>query len=308
MSDIRKDSVTFYTVGIGEDGQRIDNFLVRLLKGVPKSRIYRMLRSGEVRINKGRVGPESRLKVGDYIRIPPVSMVQKDEAWVPAARFPVVFEDAALLIINKPASVAVHGGSGVAFGVIEQLRQAYADYPFLELVHRLDRETSGLLMLAKKRSALVRLHAMLRENNINKRYLALAIGQWQTENHIVKLPLHKYHTAEGERRVCVAEYGLPSHTVFSVKTRYRDFSLVEAQPKTGRTHQIRVHMAARACPIAGDEKYGDFVLNQQLLKQGLKRMFLHAAQLSFSHPLTAEKLEVNAPIPSELQRFLCTLV
>jgi 23S rRNA pseudouridine955/2504/2580 synthase len=307
MTDIRKDSVTFYSVDENEAGQRIDNFLVGLLKGVPKSHIYRILRSGEVRVNKGRAEASRRLAIGDIIRIPPVRMAERGESTVPGATFPVIYEDDAMLVINKPAGVAVHGGSGVSFGVIEQLRRGHPEYRYLELVHRLDRETSGLLMLAKKRSALVKLHDMMRDNVPDKRYLALGIGQWDPRVRNVKLPLYKFHTPEGERRVCVDEEGQSAHTIFTVQQHYADFTLVEARLKTGRTHQIRVHMVASGCPIAGDEKYGDFALNRELGKRGLKRMFLHAWHLCLPHPLTGAPLDLVAPLPPELQRFLDTL-
>lgn len=311
MTDIRKDSVTYYTVDEEDAGQRIDNFLVRQLKGVPKSHIYRILRSGEVRINKGRVDASARLNNGDIIRIPPVRTATREETAaraVPPATFPVIYEDEALLVINKPAGVAVHGGSGVSFGVIEQLRKAHPEWRYLELVHRLDRETSGLLMLAKKRSALVKLHALIRDNVPDKRYLALGLGHWPEHQRHVKLPLYKFSTPEGERRVCVREDGISAHTIFRVVNAYSDFTLMEAQLKTGRTHQIRVHMQASGHPIAGDEKYGDFPFNKELARHGLKRMFLHAYKLSLPHPLIADKkLELEAPLPPELNAFLESL-
>ncbi|KMN36220.1 MULTISPECIES: RluA family pseudouridine synthase [Chromobacterium] len=309
MTDIRKDSVSFVQVDDSDAGQRIDNYLVRLLKGVPKSHIYRILRSGEVRVNKGRIDAAYRVQAGDELRIPPIRVAERAEKNVPAATFPVVYEDNALLVIDKPAGVAVHGGSGVSFGVIEQLRQAHPDWRYLELVHRLDRETSGLLMLAKKRSALTKLHDMMRANVPDKRYLALGIGQWPDDARQVKLPLFKFHTADGERRVRVsdAENGQYAHTNFAIKERFAEFTLVEAHLRTGRTHQIRVHMQANGCAIAGDEKYGDFALNKELAKRGLKRMFLHARSLSLPHPLTGEPLKLEAPLPAELERFLKSL-
>lgn len=304
MSDIRKDSVSFVTVSEDEAGQRIDNYLARLLKGVPKSHIYRILRSGEVRVNKGRADASRRLAAGDTVRLPPVRIAARDETVVPGATFPVVYEDDAMLVIDKPAGVAVHGGSGVSFGVIEQLRRGHPEYRFLELAHRLDRETSGLLMLAKKRSALTRLHDMMRDSVPDKRYLALGVGRWDERTRHVRLPLFKYTTADGERRVRVQEDGKSAHTVFAIERQFAEFTLVEARLKTGRTHQIRVHMAASGHPIAGDEKYGDFGLNRLLAKHGLKRMFLHARSLVLPHPLTGETLTLAAPLPPELQRFL----
>lgn len=307
MIDIRKDSVTFLSIDETDSGQRIDNYLVRVLKGVPKSHIYRILRSGEVRVNKGRIDASYRLNIGDELRIPPIRIAERQEQIIPAGVFPVVYEDNAMLVIDKPAGVAVHGGSGVSFGVIEQLRKAHPDWRYLELVHRLDRETSGLLMLAKKRSALVKLHDMIRENVPEKKYLALGLGAWPKQTKHVKLPLFKYHTAEGERRVKVADNGQSAHTIFTVQESFADFTLMEAHLKTGRTHQIRVHMQASGCPIAGDEKYGDFASNKELARRGLKRMFLHARSLTLPHPVTGEKLLLEAPLPAELERFLETL-
>ena len=314
MPDIRKDSVTRVTITDAEQDQRIDNYLLRVLKGVPKSHVYRILRSGEVRVNKGRIDASYRLQLGDEVRIPPVRIAAPDAPRaVPALEFPIVYEDDALLVINKPAGVAVHGGSGVSFGVIEQLRAARPEARFLELVHRLDRETSGLLLIAKKRPALVKLHAMMRDNhNLDKRYLALGCGDWAHNRHDVKLPLLKYTLPDGERRVRAAATeaeGQYAHTRFRVLSRHDNsaFVLVEAQLKTGRTHQIRVHMAANGATIAGDDKSGGHTANRELLKRGLKRMFLHAWQLKLSHPLTDAPLVLQAPLPPDLQRFLDTL-
>ncbi|MGA8146242.1 MAG: 23S rRNA pseudouridine(955/2504/2580) synthase RluC [Gallionellaceae bacterium] len=306
MKDLSKESVTIVEIGDEGGGQRIDNFLSRHLKGVPKSHIYRILRSGEVRVNKRRVDQTCRLQPGDLVRIPPVRVAERDMAtqYIPAAEFPILFEDDALLAIDKPAGVAVHGGSGVSFGVIEQLRRARPQAKFLELVHRLDRETSGILLLAKKRSALVALHEQMREGQTDKRYLTLVLGQWQNAKQHVKLPLHKFTTAGGERRVMVREDGQPSHTVFALQRAWADYSLLEAQLKTGRTHQIRVHLATLGFPVAGDDKYGDFARNRELMKRGLKRMFLHAHAMGFNHPLSGEPLLILAPLPKELQGFL----
>ncbi|WP_347554724.1 RluA family pseudouridine synthase [Robbsia sp. KACC 23696] len=321
-------------------GQRIDNFLLRVCKGVPKSHVYRILRSGEVRVNKGRIDATYRLVSGDTVRVPPIRTAtngtEEDgaaparSAYVPAADFPILFEDPHLLVIDKPAGVAVHGGSGVSHGVIEQLRAARPDARFLELVHRLDRETSGILMLAKKRAALTHLHAQLRENQTDKRYLACVRapeGGWRDAKRVVKAALHKYVNAEGERRVTVNPEGQAAHTVFTLIERFRTadgqgagrpvagapdgFALVEAQLKTGRTHQIRVHLAHLDAPIAGDDKYGDFALNKALGRAnadpGLKRMFLHAAKLRITHPATGEPLQFEAALPAECQRFLVQL-
>jgi len=302
----------FVTISEEEAGQRIDNYLLRVCKGVPKSHIYRILRSGEVRVNKGRIDQLYRLAQGDIVRIPPVRVAEKSQAAVPGAEFPILFEDAHLLIIDKPAGVAVHGGSGVSFGVIEQLRAARPDAKFLELVHRLDRETSGLLLLAKKRSALTNLHEQMRDGVTDKRYLTMVYGDWKNARQHVKLPLHKFTTADGERRVCVQAGGMESHTVFSLLRKFPKFALLEAELKTGRTHQIRVHLASSGFPIAGDDKYGDFALNRVLLKAddsrgALKRMFLHAHQITFTHPETGKDVTINAPLPAECERFLVSL-
>jgi len=247
--------------------------------------------------------------------VPPIRTAQSGAdagaAPVPAAQFPTLYEDEALLVIDKPAGVAVHGGSGVAFGVIEQLRAARPDGRFLELVHRLDRETSGILMLAKKRAALVGLHEQIRENSIDKRYYACVHGDWANDwgrRRAVKEPLHKYLTPEGERRVRVQPDGLSSHTVFNLVERWSGYALLEAELKTGRTHQIRVHLAHLGLPIVGDAKYGDFALNKALARQGanpgIKRMFLHAHRLKIKHPITGETLQFEAPLPAECRRFV----
>ncbi|WBS05865.1 23S rRNA pseudouridine(955/2504/2580) synthase RluC [Pseudoduganella sp. SL102] len=299
----------FVTIGEEEAGQRIDNYLLRICKGVPKSHVYRILRSGEVRVNKGRIDQLYRLVAGDVVRIPPVRIAEKPDNAAPAAEFPVIYEDAHLLVIDKPAGVAVHGGSGVSFGVIEQLRASRPDAKFLELVHRLDRETSGLLLLAKKRSALTSLHEQMRDGETDKRYLALATGDWKNKRQHVKAPLHKYTTGDGERRVAVMETGMPSHTVFSLLRKYREFALLEAELKTGRTHQIRVHLQSTGFPIAGDDKYGDFALNKALQKRTvpLKRMFLHAHQITFRHPESGKIMTLNAPLAPECEKFLVSL-
>ncbi len=311
MKDLSKDSVTWLEVGDEAEGQRIDNFLLHIAKGVPKSHIYRILRSGEVRVNKGRIEVEYRLKVGDVLRIPPIRVAKMpDQTLVPAREFDIVYEDEALIIVNKPAGVAVHGGSGVSFGVIEQLRRARPQAKLLELAHRLDRETSGLLIVAKKRLALTRLHDQFREGVIAKRYLALVKGVWRNELQHVRLPLLKYLTAEGERRVSVDPAGKVSHSIVRLQTQWKkewekeNFSLVEVELKTGRTHQIRVHLAHLGFPIAGDDKYGDFSLNRTLQKTGLKRMFLHAARLDLPHPLSGDPLALTLPLPAELQSFV----
>ena len=308
MKDLSKDSVTWLEVGEESEGQRIDNFLLRIAKGVPKSHIYRVLRSGEVRVNKGRVQAEYRVKPGDRVRVPPMRTAERStQAAVPAREFEIAFEDEALIVVDKPSGTAVHGGSGVSFGVIEQLRRARPQAKFLELAHRLDRETSGLLVVAKKRLALTKLHDMFRDGGINKRYLALVKGRWRNELQHVKLPLHKYLTAEGERRVSVDAEGKAAHSIVRLVARWENFSLVEVELRTGRTHQIRVHLSHLGFPIAGDDKYGDFSLNKDLQKAGLRRMFLHAARLALPHPLSGAPVELESPLPVELRSFTDTL-
>jgi 23S rRNA pseudouridine955/2504/2580 synthase len=314
MKDLERNSVQLVTIVEEEAGQRIDNYLLRVCKGVPKSHIYRILRSGEVRVNKGRIDQLYRLQAGDVVRIPPIRTAEKDagSAPVPGAEFAIVHEDSHLLVIDKPAGVAVHGGSGVSYGVIEQLRASRPQAKFLELVHRLDRETSGLLLLAKKRSALTNLHEQMREGSTDKRYLTLVSGNWTNPRQHVKLPLHKYTTADGERRVVVQAGGQEAHTVFNLLRKWESFALLEAELKTGRTHQIRVHLASSGFPIACDEKYGEFALNKQLQKANdtrgaLKRMFLHAYRITFQHPETGKPMTLTAPLPPECERFLVSL-
>ncbi len=305
MKDLSKDSVTWLEVGDEAEGQRIDNYLLRIAKGVPKSHIYRILRSGEVRVNKGRVAAEYRLQTGDRLRVPPIRTAERpSKAAVPVRDFVVAYEDEALIVVDKPAGTAVHGGSGVSFGVIEQLRRARPLAKFLELAHRLDRETSGLLIIAKKRVALTTLHDMFRDGGISKRYLALVKGRWRNELQHVRLPLHKYLTAEGERRVSVNAEGKVAHSIVRLVARWENFSLVEVELKTGRTHQIRVHLSHLGFPIAGDDKYGDFSLNKTLQKAGLGRMFLHAARLSLAHPLSNAPLALESPLPADLRGFI----
>jgi 23S rRNA pseudouridine955/2504/2580 synthase len=311
MKGLSKDSATRHEVGEDGAGQRVDNYLTKLLKGVPKSHIYRILRSGEVRVNSGRVGPEHRLQPGDKLRIPPVRVAAPARRAAPpeAGRLDahILHEDEALLVIDKPAGLAVHGGSGISHGVIEQLRHGRPASGFLELVHRLDRDTSGVLLLAKKRSALTALHEQLRAGRVQKYYLALVHGKWRNEKQSVKLALNKYVLASGERRVSVGGDGMPSHTIFRLRKAWREYSLLEAELKTGRTHQIRVHLAHLGYPIAGDDKYGDFALNKALAKQGLKRMFLHARKVVIEHPRSGEEVIFEAPLPEDLQSFLESL-
>ena len=302
------------------DGQRLDNFLIRQLKGVPKTHVYRIIRSGEVRVNKGRASADTRVQAGDLIRLPPVrvseKMAEKAERPAPAREFPLLLEDDFLIAIDKPAGVAVHGGSGVSFGVIEQLRQARPQAKFLELVHRLDRDTSGLLLVAKKRLALTRLQDQFRERETGKTYLALVNGTWPAKLKVIDTPLHKYLQADGERRVRVTTPddpdGMRSITLVKVRSvlparplqGLPAMSLLEVTIKTGRTHQIRVHLSSNGHAIAGDDKYGDFELNKRLQKFGFKRMFLHAWRLQFAHPTTGRRIELRAELPPELADFV----
>lgn len=293
-------------------GQRLDNFLVRHLKGVPKTHVYRIIRSGEVRVNKARASADQRVVAGDMVRLPPVRMAaaasQGQVAAAPPREFPVLFEDELMLAIDKPAGVAVHGGSGVNFGVIEQLRRARPEQSFLELVHRLDRETSGILLLAKRRSALRHLQDQFRERETGKTYLALVLGDWPERIKVIDAPLHKYLLPDGERRVRVVERdnpdGMRSVTLVRVRERIAAMTVLEVTIRTGRTHQIRVHLAAQGHPIAGDEKYGRFDRNRELAQAGLRRMFLHAWKLAFFHPGNGERVELTAPLPDDLARFV----
>jgi 23S rRNA pseudouridine955/2504/2580 synthase len=311
MKELSKESATWHEVGDESAGQRLDNYLTKLLKGVPKSHIYRILRSGEVRINSRRVEPGYRVRTGDRMRLPPLRTAKPAPVRTPrpVARLgaEVLYEDDHLLAINKPAGVAVHGGSGISRGVVEQLRLERPEARFLELVHRLDRETTGVLLLAKRRPALTELHRQLREGQVRKIYCALVKGHWREGKRSVELPLQKYVSGTGERRVSVRQDGLSAHTVFHLRQNWAGFSLLEAELKTGRTHQIRVHLAHIGYPIAGDDKYGDFALNRQLAKQGLKRMFLHASQVVCAHPHSGATLKLEAPLPADLRGFLSTL-
>jgi len=307
-------SVKTLTVDEESAGQRLDNFLLRHLKGVPKTHVYRIIRTGEVRVNKGRASADTRVQTGDLVRMPPVrvSTPALDAPVAPGREFPTLFEDDHMLAIDKPAGVAVHGGSGVSFGVIEQLRQARPGARMLELVHRLDRETSGVLLVAKKRSALTRLQDQFRDRETGKTYLALVKGQWPSNKKVIDLPLQRYllpsGTGEGERRVRIAHKddanAQRAITLVRVSRLVGDYSLLEVTIKTGRTHQIRVHLASQGYPIVGDDKYGDFELNKRLAAQGMKRMFLHAWRLQFVHPQAGKPQTVQADLAPELQQFI----
>ena len=302
--DAAKPQVVHLTVDAESAGQRLDNYLIRQLKGVPKTHVYRIIRSGEVRVNKGRAAADTRVQAGDAVRVPPVRQALRTEAPVPAREFAVLLEDEHLLAIDKPAGVAVHGGSGVSFGVIEQLRRARPEARLLELVHRLDRETSGVLLIAKKRSALKHLQEQFRERSTGKTYLALVAGDWPERLKVIDAPMHKYLQGDGERRVKVVGKddpdGMRAVTLVKVREHRGGCSLLEVTIKTGRTHQIRVHLAAQGHPIAGDDKYGDFDWNRRLQKRGLKRMFLHAWRLQFEHPASGERIELLSPLPADL--------
>lgn len=311
--------VRHLTVDTESAGQRLDNFLLRQLKGAPKTLVYRIIRSGEVRLNKARARADTRLRAGDQIRVPPLRLAEPLPAAlppVPARTFTVLYEDDWLLALDKPAGVAVHGGSGVAFGVIEQLRQARPQAPLLELVHRLDRETSGVLLVAKKRSALKALQAQFRQRSTGKTYLALVRGIWPAARKVIDVPLQRYLRPDGERRVRVVApddpHGQRALSLVRVLGRVRPpaacvapadatTTLLAVTIKTGRTHQIRVHLAHAGHPIAGDDKYGDFAWNRALARCGLDRMFLHAWRLTIRHPADGRELALRAPLPAPLR-------
>ncbi len=304
MNDLSKARATILEVGEESETQRLDNFLLRHLKGVPKSHVYRVVRSGEVRVNSGRVKPDYRVRIGDKVRVPPIR-VAAGAAKAPAKPFglPIVHEDASLLVIDKPSGVAVHGGSGVSHGVIELLRAARPEAKLLELAHRLDRDTSGLLIVAKKRGALVELHRMLREGEIEKIYVAVVKGVPVEKHFDIKDALHKYVNAKGERRVAVKEGGLSAVTRIKLLEKGNGISLLQLRLMTGRTHQIRVHLAHAGLPVLGDDKYGDFEFNRALARQGVKRLFLHARRLAFKHPVDDKRVVLESPLPDDMLRF-----
>ncbi|MBI6187716.1 23S rRNA pseudouridine(955/2504/2580) synthase RluC [Providencia rettgeri] len=306
-----QNQVQFIDISDDEAGQRIDNFLLTKLKGVPKSMIYRIIRKGEVRVNKGRIKPEYKLVEGDQVRVPPVRVAERETAPVSAKLDKVaalanciLFEDDVLLVLNKPSGTAVHGGSGLSFGVIEGLRALRPEARFLELVHRLDRDTSGILLVAKKRSALRALHEQLRLKQMQKDYLALVRGNWQSHMKVVQAPLLKNILQSGERVVKVSSEGKPSETRFKVEERFENATLVKASPVTGRTHQIRVHTLYAGHPIAFDDRYGDKQFDSQLAGTGLNRLFLHASALKFTHPKTGEEMRLQAPLDNQLNHCL----
>jgi len=298
-------------------GQRLDNFLLRELKGVPKTHVYRVIRSGEVRVNKGRAAADTRVQAGDEVRVPPLRLPERPAALAPPREFEVLYEDDWLLAIDKPAGVAVHGGSGLSFGVVEQLRRARPQARFLELVHRLDKETSGVLLLAKKRSALTALQDQFRARDTAKTYAALVRGDWPDKLKLIDVPLHKYLKPDGERRVRAAAaddaQAKRSITLVRVAQRFDGLSLLDVSIKTGRTHQIRVHLAHAGHPIVGDDKYGDFEFNKALARGGavpglrFEGMFLHARRLAFQHPASGERIELEAPLPAACDALLARL-
>ena len=312
-SETGRPGVQHVTVDAGHAGQRLDNFLLTALKGVPRTHVYRLLRKGEVRVNKGRAKPDYRLETGDVVRLPPVRRGESAGPELAAkavagGKFDwlngrVLYEDEHLLVLDKPAGLAVHGGSGVSVGLIEALRQLRPQNPFLELAHRLDRETSGCLILAKSRKALVRLHELLREGGLDKYYLALVAGPWRGGTRTVEAALGKTRPG-GQRHIAVGVEGKESASRFRPVEKFPDQTLVEIHLLTGRMHQARVHAAHIGHPVAGDDKYGARDFNHSMKSRGLARLFLHAARLEFRHPLTGQPLRLMAPLPDELERVL----
>ena len=304
-------AVRYLEIDESRAGQRLDNFLIATLKGVPRSHIYRILRKGEVRINKGRARPDYRLEPGDVVRIPPLRQSSAKDldpqqaaegfAWLLPR---ILYEDEDLMVVNKPAGLAVHGGTGVGVGLIEALRGLRPEAPFLELAHRLDRDTSGCLLLAKTRPALLALHRMLRAGKMEKHYIALLAGAWRGGNREVSVALEKNRPGSGARKVAVAADGKEATSLFMPRQRLSFSTLMEIKLITGRTHQARVHAAHLGHPIAGDDKYGDREFNQRLQRLGLKRLFLHALRLHFTHPQTGSKMDFEAPLPAELSLLL----
>ncbi|MCT8986113.1 23S rRNA pseudouridine(955/2504/2580) synthase RluC [Shewanella phaeophyticola] len=304
--------VEYVTIDEDHFEQRIDNFLLTKLKGVPKSMIYRIVRKGEVRVNKKRIKPEYKLQIGDIVRVPPVRIAEKDYRTAPSANLSrvsqlearIIHEDTHLIVLNKPAGIAVHGGSGVDYGVIEGLRSLRPQQKFLELVHRLDKDTSGVLLVAKKRSALKHLHEQLRSKTMQKDYLALVRGDWQASDKVVKAPLLKITLKSGERMVRVNKEGKESETRYKIMQRYQGCTLVKASPVTGRTHQIRVHCQYTGHAIACDDKYSEQQFDDSMRALGLDRLFLHAAELKFTHPENNEIMQVKAPLDDVLLNTL----
>lgn len=308
MADGR--DVQWVEVGEGQSGQRVDNFLMARLKGVPRALVYRIVRKGEVRVNKKRVKVDHRLAAGDLVRIPPLRVAPREavkevsEGLRNLLAGSVLVEGPDWLVINKPAGLAVHGGSGVKIGLIEALRQVREDLDFLELVHRLDRDTSGCLLLAKSRPALLALNDSLKKHQMDKQYLALVGGRWPARRDFVSARLERYELANGERRVRVDPAGKVARTRFAVREAFAGVTLVEAEPITGRTHQIRVHAAHAGHPLLGDDKYGTREGEAQARRLGLSRLFLHAASLTFPEPSSGRPVQIRAPLPEELEAAL----
>ncbi|MFC3095816.1 23S rRNA pseudouridine(955/2504/2580) synthase RluC [Alteromonas sediminis] len=310
MTHIIQKSVEFVTIGDDHHLQRIDNFLITKLKGVPKSLVYRILRKGEVRVNKKRIKPDYKLQSGDVVRVPPVKV--NEENTLPSVKLDkvsqltdhILYEDDRIIVVNKPSGLAVHGGSGLQFGLIEGLRALRPESTFMELVHRLDRDTSGCILIAKRRSALRHLHDQLRENKMNKVYQALVVGHWPKNRFKVKAPLKKHQLQSGERIVNVQADGKPSETHFRILRTFEQATLVEAKPITGRTHQIRVHCKHAGHSIAGDDKYTEKSDNAYFAEKGLKRLFLHASAISFIHPKTDQPVTFKAPLAQSLEKIM----
>lgn len=319
MSEHNSKPIKPYFVEVDDSraGQRLDNFLLTHLKGVPKTHIYRIIRKGEVRVNKSRAKPATRLQTGDSVRIPPVRQTAKTELNVSHEKYAflqkaILFEDDALLVLNKPSGMAVHAGSGIQVGVIEAFRALRPNEKFIELVHRLDRETSGCLVLAKKASVLKQLHEDFKNNSLktptlDKRYLTLVKGQWRGDQRRVTKALNTQAKRQGERIVVVDKQGSYASSIFTPVSVSATSSLLEVKLLTGRTHQVRVHALSENHPVAGDDKYGDRVFNRQLKGQGLNRLFLHAASIGFKHPVSAQMMQIRAPLPEELTKVLSNL-
>ena len=312
-----KNNVKYHIIDEGSEGQKIDNFLLKILKNVPKSHVYKLLRSGQVRVNKKRIRTDFRLSINDSVRIPPVSFKERN-TYIPVfankskltdIEKAILFEDDAFIVLNKPYGIAVHGGSGVNFGVIELLRQSRPKAKFLELVHRIDKDTSGALLIAKKRLALVGIHKQMRNKSMHKKYEVIVHGVWHKKQLIVDLNLLKISNADGQKKVSVVDdpnfsiNSKKSRSVFFLKKNFKDFTFLEVKLITGRTHQIRVHLSHLGFPIVGDQKYGDFVLNKKSRKAGYTRMFLHASEVSFIHPITMKEIYFSAPTPKEFNRI-----
>jgi 23S rRNA pseudouridine955/2504/2580 synthase len=315
VAEEERPKVRFITIDSEDAGQRIDNFLLRTLKGVPKSHLYRLMRKGEIRVNKKRIKPVYKLIVNDEVRIAPIRVSEEKDVVstgltiVANLEKQILFEDDRLIVINKPSGMAVHGGSGLSFGLIEALRALRPEARMLELVHRLDRDTSGCLMVAKKRSTLRNLHEQFRDKNVQKFYHALVKGHWPTKLTRVTDALKKNDLKSGERVVVVDnQLGKESETRFRVLERYRGATLVRAFPVTGRTHQIRVHCQTNGHSIAMDAKYGHEEFDEQMKSKGLKRLFLHAASIEFTHPSTEQRLKIEAPLEASLEKLLSKLV